>query len=119
MSGGIYNKYTGHHHRRSIRLKGYDYSRPGAYFVTICIHDRAQRLFGNVVDGKMVLNDAGPPPRIPPRVAVPLTRTVHCECGENYIMEAQGTDGAVSLWNEDSGSRLPNREAGPYYFSKR
>jgi hypothetical protein len=44
---------------------------------------------------------------------------LHCECGENYIMEAQGTDGAVSLWNEDSGSRLPNREAGPYYFSKR
>jgi len=25
------------HHRRSIRLKGYDYSQPGAYFVTICI----------------------------------------------------------------------------------
>jgi putative transposase len=59
MSGGIYNKQTGYHNRRSIRLKGYDYSRPGAYFVTICIHDRAQRLFGNVVDGKMALNDAG------------------------------------------------------------
>ena len=26
------------HHRRSIRLKGYDYSRAGAYFITICIH---------------------------------------------------------------------------------
>ncbi len=24
------------HHRRSIRLKGYDYSKLGAYFVTIC-----------------------------------------------------------------------------------
>ena len=53
MSGGIYTKYTGYHNRRSIRLKGYDYSRPGAYFVTICIHDRAQRLFGNVADGKI------------------------------------------------------------------
>ncbi|MCA9928615.1 MAG: hypothetical protein KC419_09060, partial [Anaerolineales bacterium] len=25
------------HHRRSIRLKGYDYSQEGLYFVTICV----------------------------------------------------------------------------------
>ena len=29
------------HHRRSIRLTGYDYSQPGAYFITICTHNRA------------------------------------------------------------------------------
>ncbi|MBC7237764.1 MAG: hypothetical protein H5T69_18130, partial [Chloroflexi bacterium] len=46
------------HHRRSIRLKGYDYTQPGAYFVTIVTQDRA-RLFGEVVDGEMRLNDAG------------------------------------------------------------
>lgn len=46
------------HHRRSIRLKGYDYSREGLYFVTLCAQHRA-RLFGNVVSGNMVLNDAG------------------------------------------------------------
>lgn len=46
------------HHRRSIRLKGYDYSHPGAYFVTICTQDRAV-LFGEVGDGEMWLNDAG------------------------------------------------------------
>jgi len=45
-------------HRRSIRLKGYDYSQPGAYFITICTQDRAC-LFGEVVDGEMRLNDAG------------------------------------------------------------
>ncbi len=28
------------HHRRSIRLKGYDYSQPGTYFVTICLNGR-------------------------------------------------------------------------------
>ncbi len=32
------------HHRRSIRLRGYDYTWPGAYFVTICTHNR-KRLF--------------------------------------------------------------------------
>jgi REP element-mobilizing transposase RayT len=36
------------HHRRSIRLKGYDYSQAGAYFITICCHDRICR-FGEIV----------------------------------------------------------------------
>jgi putative transposase len=46
------------HRRRSIRLKGYDYSHPGAYFVTICTQDR-EFLFGEIVDGRMHLNAAG------------------------------------------------------------
>ena len=46
------------HHRRSIRLDGYDYAREGAYYVTVCAEKR-QRLFGQVIDGHMVLNDAG------------------------------------------------------------
>jgi REP element-mobilizing transposase RayT len=41
-----------------MRLKGYDYSQAGAYFVTICTQGRAC-LFGEVVDGEMRLNDAG------------------------------------------------------------
>jgi len=53
------NKYNPTiHHRRSIRLKGYDYSQAGAYFITLCTKNR-QYLFGNVVDGKMILNHAG------------------------------------------------------------
>jgi REP element-mobilizing transposase RayT len=46
------------HHRRSIRLKGYDYTQPGAYFVTIVTQGR-RHLFGEVTDGRIVLNDAG------------------------------------------------------------
>ena len=46
------------HHRRSIRLKGYDYAQAGAYFVTIVTHDR-ECLFGDVVDGNMVLSERG------------------------------------------------------------
>lgn len=46
------------HHRRSIRLQGYDYSRAGAYFVTICAHNR-ECLFGDIIDGEMRLNDFG------------------------------------------------------------
>lgn len=46
------------HHRRSIRLKGYDYASAGAYFVTICTANRAY-LFGEVAQGEMHLNDLG------------------------------------------------------------
>jgi len=46
------------HHRCSIRLKGYDYTQAGAYFVTIVTHDR-ECLFGEVVDGQMRLNPFG------------------------------------------------------------
>ncbi len=46
------------HHRRSIRLQGYDYSQAGLYFLTICTHNRVP-LFGKIVDGVMVLNAAG------------------------------------------------------------
>jgi REP element-mobilizing transposase RayT len=49
---------TSHKHRRSIRLPGFDYARCGAYFVTICTAHR-QNLFGAVMDGTMVLNEAG------------------------------------------------------------
>lgn len=46
------------HHRRSIRLRGYDYSQPGAYFVTTCTQDR-ECLFGKVLDGEMKPNEFG------------------------------------------------------------
>ncbi len=45
-------------HRRSYRLKGYDYSLPGKYFVTLVTKGR-ECLFGNVTNKKMILNDAG------------------------------------------------------------
>ena len=46
------------HHRRSIRLRVYDYSQAGAYFVTVCAQGR-EPLFGEVGTGEMFLNDAG------------------------------------------------------------
>ena len=45
------------HHRRSIRIRDYDYSQAGAYFETVCAKDRVC-LFGDVVHDKMELNEA-------------------------------------------------------------
>ncbi len=44
--------------RRSIRLKGYDYSQSGAYFLTICSQNR-ECLFGDIINGEMIPNEAG------------------------------------------------------------
>ena len=46
------------HHRRSIRLRGYDYAQSGAYFVTVCTHNRVC-MFGDVINGEMRLNEPG------------------------------------------------------------
>jgi len=48
------NKY----HRRSIRLKEYDYSSPGEYFVTICAFQR-KCIFGNIINESVHLSHAG------------------------------------------------------------
>jgi putative transposase len=46
------------HHRRSIRLQGYDYSQAGAYFVSIIAQSR-ECIFGDVVDDQVVLSPVG------------------------------------------------------------
>ena len=71
------------HHRRSIRLPGYDYTQEGAYFVTFCTHRRAH-LFGAITGGEMNLSDLG---RI---VAEEWLRTaelrLNIECGPSVVM---------------------------------
>ncbi len=44
--------------RKSIRLQEFDYASAGAYFVTICTHDR-KCLFGTVADENIILNNTG------------------------------------------------------------
>ncbi|MDH4027699.1 MAG: transposase [Nitrospirota bacterium] len=46
------------HHRRSLRLKGYDYANPGAYYVTICSWQR-MHLFGEIIEGEMLTSERG------------------------------------------------------------
>ena len=46
------------HHRRSIRLHGYDYSKEGIYFITMCCQDMVCR-FGHIKNGEVILNDVG------------------------------------------------------------
>ena len=51
-----YNPET--HRRRSIRLKNYDYTQAGFYFITLCVQGR-ESLFGEIVQDQMIFNAAG------------------------------------------------------------
>jgi REP element-mobilizing transposase RayT len=55
LMGEMLNKI---HKRKSIRLKEYDYSQAGLYFITICCQNK-KPLFGEIISSKMYLNDAG------------------------------------------------------------
>jgi len=69
--------------RKNLRLKGWDYATPGHYFVTICAHDK-KPLFGAVVKGRMILNEAG---RMVQRVWENLPRYyAGMESGEAVVM---------------------------------
>ena len=50
--------YKNKYRVESVRLKGWDYSSPGHYFITICTKNR-ECLFGNIVQNKIVLSDMG------------------------------------------------------------
>ena len=51
------------HHRRSIRLKGYDYTQNGCYFLTICTRNR-ECLFGEIQNANMFLSNIGEKVRV-------------------------------------------------------
>ena len=58
LAPGSMNIHWTDRSRSSIRLKNYDYSQPGAYFVTICTQNRSC-LFGEINEGELLLADPG------------------------------------------------------------
>ncbi|KAA6318995.1 hypothetical protein EZS27_031063 [termite gut metagenome] len=54
----IHEHWRNDHVRRSIRLKGYDYSQAGLYFVTMCCQGK-EHYFGEIANGKMILSQVG------------------------------------------------------------
>jgi len=92
------------HTRKPLRVPGYDYSTPGFYMVTICVHHMECR-FGEVRDGRMHLSTGGEiadrrwrhlPTRIP---AIALDTYVVMPNHIHGIIEIQasGNDPRVSL----------------------
>ena len=90
------------HHRRSIRIKEYDYSSGGAYFVTI-VTWRRDCLFGEIVNGEMVLNALG---KIADECwcAIP-EHFPHVELGA-YVVMPNHVHGIIVISNGESTSNV-------------
>ena len=68
--------------RKPTRLKGYDYSQNGAYFITICTSQKAH-LFGEITNSKMHLNDLG---EIVNREIKKIEKHYHNICIDKYVI---------------------------------
>ena len=85
------------HHRRSIRLFGYDYSCEGLYFITICCHDKLC-LFGEIIDGEMVTNEAG---RMVDKCWLDIPNRYHNVVLHDYIVMPNHMHGIIELINDN------------------
>ncbi len=90
------------HHRRSIRLQGYDYAQAGAYFVTIVAYHR-DPLFGEVCQKEMILNDYG-------KIAEECWRAIpdhfpHVELGA-YVIMPNHVHGIIIITDQRRGAAM-------------
>ena len=88
------------HHRRSMRLKGYDYTQSGAYFVTLVTHQR-EEIFGRVVDAEMELSALGQVARDEWMKTAKLRPTVQL-FEDEFIVMPNHVHGILWLLNDDS-----------------
>ena len=97
------------YHRRSIRLKGYDYTQPGAYFVTICTRDR-ELLFGNVIDGVMHLNRMGLAVQ---KTWLDLPRPYPYADLDAFVIMPNHVHGVIVLTDDGGGGSVPRQPSAP------
>jgi hypothetical protein len=86
------------HHRKSIRLKGYDYSQAGLYFITICCQDRECR-FGKIENDKMILNNLG---KIADECWLEIPKHFPNVILHEYIVMPNHVHGIIELVNDDN-----------------
>ena len=129
------NNYNPHiHHRHSIRLKGYDYSQSGLYYITICVQDR-KCLFGKIVrindvriedfeprQREMILNDAG---KIADNCWLEIPKHFPNAVLHEYIIMPNHVHGIIELIKTGlqcesvANVGVQNFEQGPYISTRR
>ena len=97
------------HHRRSIRLRGYDYAQSGLYCVTIVVQGR-QTIFGEIANGVMRANDAG---RIVEEVWGELPTHFACVDTDAFVLMPNHIHGIVVICDRcEAGSAVGGGEGG-------
>ncbi len=88
------------HRRRSVRLHEYDYSWPGAYFITIRAYDQ-RHLFGKIVDGRLNVSDEG---RIGQTVWDDLPRHYHHVMTDTFVIMPNHIHGIIVITEAGVGA---------------
>ena len=101
--------------RRSIRLTGYEYRQAGAYFVTICTHNRAP-LFGEIQGDEMRLNDVG---KIAEKVWQGIPDHFDNVDIDAYIVMPNHVHGIITITHTHVGARHASPLQRPHQSSKR
>ncbi|HCN37684.1 MAG TPA: transposase [Bacteroidetes bacterium] len=116
------DNYSKNPKRKSIRLKGYDYSQSGLYFITICVQNR-ECLFGKIENGIMILNELGNiannfwieiPEHFP---MIEIHEHIIMPNHLHGIIEIVGTRRGVSLPNPDGSSHVVSPNEHQRQFS--
>ena len=97
------------HRRRSIRLRGYDYTQAGAYCVTICARDRAS-IFGDIVDGVVRLSPVG---AIVQSCWVSIPDHFPAADLDAFVVMPNHLHGIVVLGSEGTACRAPTKGRDP------
>lgn len=90
------------HRRRSIRLKGYDYSTPGAYFVTMCAN-RRKCIFGTINRGRIELSELG---RIADRYWSQIPAHFKDVVVDSYIVMPNHAHVIIQILEGENGTRF-------------
>jgi len=93
------SRYLKHYFRQSARLKNYDYSKGGAYFVTVTV-DGEDEIFGNIVEGKIKLNEAG---EIIEKVWMSLPKQFTNVKLDEFVIMPDHFHGVIILENNNEG----------------
>jgi len=95
--------------RRSIRLKGYDYTQPGANFVTVATH-RRQNLFGEIINGIVRLNACGETARVEWLNTASIRREIALD---EFIVMPNHIHGIITIMDGGNGSVGATRWVAP------
>ncbi|MEO0234535.1 MAG: transposase [candidate division WOR-3 bacterium] len=106
------NKYKNTYRIPSTRLPHWDYGWNGAYFVTICTHDR-QNFFGEILDGQMVLSEIGEIVRQEWLKTFEMRRDMNLTMGEFVIMPNH-FHAIIIGENQYNTQRIDNRDDDRY-----
>lgn len=89
------------HHRRSIRLKGYDYSLAGSYFFTICTQGK-EKIFGEINDNGTILNNAG---KMVEQWLIAMKNKFNNVCLNEYVIMPNHLHCIISLPDVETNAR--------------